>query len=133
MDAPADDDAPLVRLSGICARLPEAAQQRTGYHHAEFRVWGKAFAYLLDDGGGAGVAAVIVRGRPGALKLLQARGADAAERFFSPPYLGARGWIGLRLDRATPDWEEIAALVVTSYRSAAPDELIERLDCGDAA
>lgn len=124
------DDAPLARLTRICDGLPEATHQRTGYHHAEFRVWDKAFAYLLDDAGGAGVTALIVRARPRALELLQAGGGDAAARFFSPPYLGASGWIGLRFDRAAPDWEEIAALVVTSYRRAAPDELVERLDRG---
>jgi predicted DNA-binding protein (MmcQ/YjbR family) len=48
-------------------------------------------------------------------------GADA-ERFFAPPYLGGRGWVGVRL-HGSPDWEEIAALVRRSYRLVAPRRL----------
>ena len=52
-------------------------------------------------------------------------GADP-ERFFSPPYVGPKGWIGVRLDSAT-DWDEVAAIVVRSYRLIAPRKLVAAL------
>lgn len=50
-----------------------------------------------------------------------------ARRFFVPPYVGQRGWIGVRLD-IDPDWEEIATIVEAAYRMVAPKRLIEELD-----
>jgi predicted DNA-binding protein (MmcQ/YjbR family) len=53
-------------------------------------------------------------------------GADP-ERFFVPPYLGHKGWVGIRLDRK-PDWEEVAALVKRSYRLIAPKRLATMIE-----
>ena len=48
-------------------------------------------------------------------------GADPA-RFFVPPYVGHKGWIGIRLDHR-PDWDEVAVVVRRSYRLIAPKKL----------
>ena len=48
-------------------------------------------------------------------------------QFFRPPYVGVRGWIGVRIDRG-PDWGEIAAIVEDAYRQVAPKRLIALLD-----
>ena len=50
----------------------------------------------------------------------------APERIFVPPYVGHRGWIGVRLD-VDVDWAEVAHLVETSYRLTAPRGLVARL------
>lgn len=50
------------------------------------------------------------------------------ERFFRPPYVGGKGWIGVRLDVPGVDWEEIAELVEESYRLVAPRRLVSKLD-----
>jgi hypothetical protein len=39
-------------------------------------------------------------------------------RFFRPPYVGHRGWLGVRLDR-DPDWAEIAELCADAYHHVA--------------
>jgi hypothetical protein len=39
-------------------------------------------------------------------------------RFFRPPYVGHRGWIGVRLDTTT-DWTEIAELCRDAYELIA--------------
>lgn len=44
-------------------------------------------------------------------------------RFFKPPYVGHRGWIGVRLDGG-PDWDEVADLCEEAYRSVAPARLV---------
>jgi hypothetical protein len=56
--------------------------------------------------------------------------AAAPERFFRPPYVGGRGWIGVRLD-GDVDWSEIDELCRDAYRAIAPKTLIARLDRDD--
>jgi hypothetical protein len=48
-------------------------------------------------------------------------------RFFRPPYVGHRGWIGVRLDHDL-DWAEIAELCQDAYRAVAPARLAALLD-----
>lgn len=52
--------------------------------------------------------------------------ATAPERFFRPPYVGSRGWIGMRLDGPV-DWDEVATACEDAYRSVAPRKLVARL------
>jgi hypothetical protein len=47
-------------------------------------------------------------------------------RFFRPPYVGGRGWVGLRLDIEV-DWEEIAGICKEAYRVIAPKRLADAL------
>jgi hypothetical protein len=60
---------------------------------------------------------------PGAQEALV--GSDP-DRFFRPPYVGGRGWVGVYLDVAGVDWDEIAELVVDAYRTIAPRRLAAR-------
>ena len=56
----------------------------------------------------------------GAQETLVAR---APDRFFRPPYVGVRGWLGVYLDVAPPgglDWEEIEELVRAAHAEVAP-------------
>jgi predicted DNA-binding protein (MmcQ/YjbR family) len=41
------------------------------------------------------------------------------DRFFRPPYVGHRGWIGVRLD-GDVDWDEIARICAEAHRLIAP-------------
>jgi hypothetical protein len=52
------------------------------------------------------------------------------DRFFRPPYVGGRGWLGVRLD-VEVDWDEIAELCRDAYRVVAPKRLATLLDGGD--
>lgn len=61
---------------------------------------------------------------PGAQEELVA--AEPA-RFFRPPYVGHRGWLGVRLD-GTVDWDEITEICRDAYRTVAPKTLVARLD-----
>ena len=64
---------------------------------------------------------------PGAQEALVA--ADP-ERFFRPPYVGHRGWLGVWLDvpGAPVDWDEVAEIVADAYRQVAPKTLVAKLD-----
>jgi hypothetical protein len=121
--AAAGDDR-LVRLTEICLALPEAERQIMG-DHASFTVRDKKFAYFLADHHGDGIVSVCFRTERGQPEVLLA--ADAA-RFYSPAYIGPRGWVGLRLDFGEIDWEEVREFVTDSYRIAAPKRLAARLD-----
>jgi hypothetical protein len=50
------------------------------------------------------------------------------ERFFRPPYVGHRGWLGVYLDVPGVDWDQIADLVTDAYRVIAPQRLLAELD-----
>jgi hypothetical protein len=106
------------RLVALCSALPEAASQ--GERHVQFLVRRRTFAYYLDDHHGDGRIALCCKVPPGDLEALVAL--DPA-RFFTPPYLGPRGWVGLRLDLPHLDWDEVARLVTCSYGLVAPRRL----------
>ena len=102
----------LARLRKICLTLPEAVEKET-WEIPTFRVRDKIFAMAHDPGAvwckaPSGVQAILVGAVP--------------ERFFVPPYVGHKGWIGFRLDRGT-DWAEVEALIRRSYRMTAPKRL----------
>ncbi len=113
-------DDPNNRLRAICLALPEATEQET-WGDPTFRVRGKIFAMPKR---GDGRLSLWCKAPPGAQDLLV--GADPV-RFFVPPYVGHRGWIGVRLD-ADPDWDELAELVAESYQLTAPKRLAALLD-----
>jgi hypothetical protein len=50
-------------------------------------------------------------------------GADP-DRFFVPPYVGHRGWVGLRLDREL-DWDELSGIAEEAFSEIAPARLVE--------
>lgn len=105
---------PIQHLREICLALPEATEQVFGGHtSATFRVRDKIFAMKSDH---QGRKAFTCKAPPGAQHILT--GSDP-KRFFVPPYVGPKGWIGVRIDGAV-DWELIADLVTDSYRMTAP-------------
>ena len=53
------------------------------------------------------------------------------DRFFRPPYVGGRGWLGMRLDGRL-DWGEIQHLCEEAFRTVAPKRLIAALDASSA-
>lgn len=48
-------------------------------------------------------------------------------RFFRPPYVGHRGWLGVYLD-VDVDWDEVALLIRDAYRVVAPKKLVAQLE-----
>ncbi len=50
-------------------------------------------------------------------------------RYFYPPYVGSRGWLGVRLD-GTVDLEVLEEILEDAYRCVASKRLIAELDQG---
>jgi predicted DNA-binding protein (MmcQ/YjbR family) len=115
--------SPLARLRAICLALPEATERAFGGHTTPtFRVRDKIFVMQRDDDDGR--AAMWCKAPPGAQAILV--GSDP-DRFFRPPYVGPKGWIGMHLDGGA-DWDFVRDLAVDSYRMTAPKKLISLLD-----
>jgi predicted DNA-binding protein (MmcQ/YjbR family) len=111
-------------LRRICRNLPEATEKPFGGHAApSFRVREKLFVITSENG-----EHLTCKAPPGDQQILVA--SDPA-RYFVPPYVGSKGWVGIRLDGDT-DWGEVAELVEDSYRLIAPKRLSALLDAKDA-
>ena len=108
------DDA-LARLRAICLWCPEAVEQET-WDSPTFRIRSKIFAMARQNGE---QLSAIFKAPPGIQSVLV--GADP-KRFVVAPYLGPKGWVGMRIDDE-PDWGEVESLVRRSYRIIAPKRL----------
>jgi hypothetical protein len=118
---------PVDRLRAICLALPEATEQ-IAWGEPTWRVRGKLFAQLDDHHHGADHLAVWL---PAPLGEQEAMIFTDPVRFFRPPYVGPRGWVGVRIDRR-PSWAEVARLVERAYRQVAPPRLVASLDARPA-
>ena len=111
--------SPLARLRKLCLALPEAREVEA-WGAPTFRVKTMFASYVDPESPYSdGRASVWV-------KALQANqdfliGADP-ERFFVPPYVGVRGWIGVFLDDQT-DWGELRDLLWDAWRMSAGKKL----------
>lgn len=121
-------DQPLARLRAICLALPEAAEVVTWETVPTFRVGGKIFALYEERLGDAPRIGCWCKAPPGVQAALVA--ADPG-RYYAPPYLGGRGWLGLRFDGAL-DWAEVAAHVEESYLLVAPKRQARALVAANA-
>ena len=111
---------PIERLRTFCLSLPEAVETEA-WGDPTFRVRDRIFAMAKR---GDGRISVWCKTPPGSQMGLV--GADP-KRFFVPPYVGHKGWVGMRLD-GDPDWDEVAVLVRRSYRLIAPKRLATMVD-----
>jgi hypothetical protein len=128
MAGPLAREIVLEQFRGICLELPEASE-RLSHGAPTFFVRGKkAFLMILDNHHGDGRFAIWCAAPDGLQKML----VDAEpERFFVPPYVGHRGWLGVRLDRGL-DWEELRAIAEDAYAEVAPKKLVEAAGLGDS-
>jgi len=109
----------LAPLTKLALALPEAQRKIYG-SHAQFLVRKKTFAYFLDNHHGDGIVAVTCKVLPGENTALA--NAQPA-RYYLPAYIGAKGWVALRLDLGKVDWEEVRELLLGGYLLTAPKRL----------
>jgi len=114
----------LEHVRAICLALPETSERLSHGSPAFFVRERKTVAMFLDDHHGDGRLAIWCPAPPGAQGDLVA---EEPHRFFVPPYVGPRGWLGVRLD-VEVDWDEVAGIVEDAYRLVAPKRLVAQLD-----
>ena len=121
------DDA-LTRLHRICSALPEVSERPSHGAPTWFIRGRKAFVTLWRDGHHQRRFPHLWCAAP--LGTQEELVAAAPARFFRPPYVGNRGWVGVRLDGRV-DWDEVAELCHDAYRTVAPARLVAILDGRD--
>lgn len=116
-------DSVLEGLRKLCLALPETTE-RPSHGAPSFFVRGrKTFVMFLDNHHNDGRLAIWCAAPEG----MQAALVEAdAERFFVPPYVGHRDWLGMRLDRPF-EWDELAGIVEDAYLTVAPKRLAEAI------
>ena len=111
--------AVLERLRALCLALP-ATSERPSHGAPSFFVRDKrCFLMLLDNHHGDGRFALICAA-PSGMQAALVEGDP--EQFYVPPYVGHRGWIGVRLDRGF-DRDEIAGILEDAFAEVAPPSL----------
>ena len=118
------DDKVLAKMRELCLALPETSERLSHGEHTFFVRDKKTFVTFDDNHHESGRLAVWCAAPAGAQTAMVE---EDPERFFVPPYVGHRGWLGVRLDRRV-DWDEIAAIVEDAYRVVAPKMLVAQLD-----
>lgn len=124
MSPPEHTAEALARVRAICADLPEVTERASHGSPAWFVRDKKQIASFLDDHHGDGRLALWCAAPAGVQDDLVSQ---EPERFFRPPYVGGRGWLGVRLD-VDPDWAEIAGILTDAFRVVAPATLVDALD-----
>ena len=121
-------DKVLREVRRICHALPEV-EERPSHGSPAFFVRGKkTFVMFVHDHHGDDILGVWCAAPEGVqADLIETE----PERFFRPPYVGGRGWLGVRLDRS-PDWAELESILTDAYRTIAPKTLVARLDADSA-
>ena len=119
--ANAERERILERVRRICLALPETSE-RPSHGAPTFFVRGKrSFCMVLTDHHGDGRFAIWCAAPAGVQGLLTE---NDPEKFFVPPYVGHRGWLGVRLDRGI-DWDEVAGILEDAFAEVAPPALVD--------
>jgi len=124
----ADVERILTAVRAACLALPEVVERPSHGTPAWFVRGKKTFVSFADRVHGDPHTAIWAAAPPGVTAELVA--AEPA-RFFVPPYVGHRGWLGLRLDLAGEDAldpTELAGIAADAYRVVAPRTLTRLLD-----
>lgn len=113
----------LEKIRELCLSFPETSEKEA-WGGPTFRVKGKMFVMYMDGHHGDGRVALWCN-------------ADAEDRdgivagdpklFFVPPYVGVKGWLGVRIDRRIA-WKRVSAFVEQSYRLTAPKRVLAAFD-----
>ncbi|MGI8709482.1 MAG: MmcQ/YjbR family DNA-binding protein [Acidimicrobiales bacterium] len=119
-------DRALAAVRSACLALPEVTE-RLSHGSPTFFVRGKkTFVMFVDDHHGDDILGIWCAAPPGVQgELIEAE----PDRFFRPPYVGGRGWVGVRLDISL-DADELVGVVTEAYRQVAPKTLVRQLDDG---
>lgn len=111
----------LQRLRAICLAWP-AVSEKLSHGEPTFFVGKKVFAMFANNHHNDGRLAVWLPVPPGMQAMLIE---GAPEKFFKPPYVGGRGWVGIVLAQISDD--ELAYHLQTAYRQIAPKKLAQLL------
>ena len=105
------------RVRRICLALPET-MEKLSHGEPTFFVRKKVFAAFSNNHHNDGHIAVVL---PAAIGIQAMLIETSSEKFYRPPYVGVRGWIGVELDRVSD--EELTLHIHEAWRLIAPEKL----------
>ena len=118
-------DPVLDRLREVCLGLPEAIEAMA-WGAPTFRVKTIFAMYsAVEHGESGGRASVWIKAEATNQELLVR--ADPS-RYFVPPYVGPRGWVGVYLDVDFSDWDALKELLWDGWRMSVPKKLLKLWD-----
>ena len=112
-----DDADPVIdRVRKLCLALPDVFEKEA-WGECTFRVTGGTMFAMTDNNHhGSGHIAVLVKAPQGVQEMLVTA---APERFFVPPYVGPKGWVGVLLEHEV-DWDEVADVLKDGHAMSTP-------------
>jgi hypothetical protein len=113
-------NAVLERVRTICLALPETSERLSHGAPSFFVREKRCFLMVLDNHHDDGIFGLWCAAPPGHQDLLVEANPD---RFFRPPYVGHRGWLGVRLHDEI-DWDELEGIVEDAFATVAPARLL---------
>jgi len=114
---PVGGEKHLLRVRRICTALPETTE-KLSHGEPTFFVRKKVFAMFSNNHHNDGHVALVI---PAAIGIQAALIEASPEKFYRPPYVGVRGWVGIELDRVND--EELALHLREAWRLIAPENL----------
>ena len=111
----------LKRVRRICSALPDTTE-KLSHGEPTFFVRKKVFAMFSNNHHNDGHVAVLLPTPPGAQTMLIEASPD---KFYKPPYVGVRGWVGIELARISD--QELASHIRQAWRLIAPKTLAAKL------
>ena len=115
----------LTRVRRYCLALPEATE-KLSHGEPTFFVKKKVFVMYANNHHNDGRIAIWCAAPAGVQEMLVEAEPD---KFFKPPYVGVKGWIGIKLDQIGDD--ELASHVRQAWMMIAPVKLHATLKTGD--
>jgi hypothetical protein len=117
-----DEYEHLQRVRAICNTLP-GTTERLSHGEPSFFVAKRVFVMFANNHHGDGHIGVWLPAPPG---LQEALIATAPARYYRPPYVGGKGWIGIELSRIGDD--DLAFHIHDGWRLVAPKKAQALLD-----
>jgi predicted DNA-binding protein (MmcQ/YjbR family) len=112
-----DDSSPVIRkLREVCLALGEVVEKEA-WGECTFRaIGGSMFAMTDNNHHNSGHIAVWVKAPAMVQEILIS---SDPKKFFKPPYMGPKGWVGVKL-QGKVDWAEVAGILGDGYRMSLP-------------
>jgi hypothetical protein len=112
----------IERVRRICLALP-GTWEKISHGEPTWFVDKKVFAMFSNNHHGDGHIAVTV---PGAIGIQEMLIKKSPKRFYRPPYVGVRGWVGIEVDLVSE--KELAQHLREAWKLIAPPKLLSQLE-----
>jgi len=112
----------IERVRRICLALP-GTWEKISHGEPTWFVGKKVFAMFSNNHHGDRHIAVTV---PAAIGIQEMLIKKSPKKFYRPPYVGARGWVGIEVDRVSD--KELTQHVREAWKLIAPRKLLSELE-----